>query len=343
MGFPDPSDTGVLRRSFPRRWTVSAADESLVTSPSRLRPGPPRRRITLGKRRGAAICAALLLLSATSPACATARVGHFSSFAEAGRAFSGATSAVLSEAGAVAIEADSLLLVKDRDALPQEERGTVILERNELLKERLTLLGDLQRHADLLSSYFTALAALAESDAPSSIGDVAEGLAGSLGRVSSRIKEARVGGLTVSSFVGQVAEIAVANFRLAALESELRVRAGIIEKELELQEVALTAVANQMRTDLTVQLQLREAEDVVLPYVQDGRLPRNWGRDRLQVLQGNLVIDSMSAAVTAARKLRLSFVSLVEGRLTLVDLSALFDDLNQIVTLVEGLRADSEQ
>jgi len=283
----------------------------------------------------------LLVLVAFGSACATARTNHFRGFAEAGRTYAEATQVVFEEAGTLAINADSRLLERDREELSEQKRRDLIQTHNRLMRERLQLLGDLQRHARLLSSYFAALAALAASDAPSSMGDVAEGLADSLGKLSPEIETAKVGDLEVSSFAGQITNIVVANFKLAALDAELQARASTIEKELELQEEALNAVAEQMRTDLEIDIGQREFTEVMQPYFEDRSLPRGWAGKRLGVLRDHLVISSLDAAAGAARSLRASFVSLVGGTLTTADLGDLISDLDRVITLIAGVRGDS--
>lgn len=272
--------------------------------------------------------------------CATARVNHFDRFAEAGVAYTRAAETVLDEAGKSAMATDSMVLERVRPSLSPEERGETILAHNKELRERLILLGDLKRHGQLLRTYFEALGALAESDSPSGIGEAASGVVDSLGKLNQRIASAEVGEFAVSGFIGKVAGIAVANFQLGALEKELKANAGTIERELDLQKAALTAVTEQMRTDLQFQLQQQESREVVQPYAAESPLPANWPQRRQEVLQANLEIASVSAAADAAEKLKISFISLVEGRFTEADLPALISDINEVVTLIEDIRGD---
>jgi hypothetical protein len=294
------------------------------------------------KRFATFVLLALLNLSA----CQTARINHFKGFAQAGIAYARATEIVLEEAGATAIDTDSMVIEGTRRELLKDKQGEelakeleeLILEHNDELKKRLVLLGDLMRHARLLRSYFEALGALAESDAPSGIGEAAEGVVNSLGKLHGSIEKATVGDFAVSEFVGSVAKIAVANFKLAALERELKANAGTIERELDLQQAALTAVTEQLRTDLEAQLLRQETTEVVNPFLEESSLPGSWTRRRREVLGANLSLASVSAAADAAKKLKMSFLSLVEGRFTASDLPALINDINKIVTLVENVR-----
>ncbi len=111
----------------------------------------------------------------------------------------------------------------------------------------------------------------------------------------------------------------VAHFRAAALEDELKKRGQTIERELELQQAALRALAQQMRTDLQAQIQQHESAAVVLSFAKDGSLPRSWADDRKGILQSQMSLASVDAAADAATKLKIAFVALTEGRFQLVD------------------------
>ena len=273
--------------------------------------------------------------------CARARLNHFRNFSQAGAAYTRAVSVVLDEAGATAVEANSLLAVADRP-LSEKERGEFINKNNELMRARLAILGDLKRHAQLLRSYFDALAALADGDASSGVGTAAQGAVQSLGTLHPRITKASVGGLSVASLVGSVAKIVVARFQVAALEKELKANAQTIERELDLQRAALSAIARILRTDLQIQVQQRESQEVVIPYVKDAALAPAWRQRRRELLVAQASVTSADAAVEAARQLQLAFVALSEGRGRLVDVPAMISDINDILTLIEKVKGEKK-
>jgi hypothetical protein len=271
--------------------------------------------------------------------CASAKTNQFSRFAELGSAYSEAVTGLTKEAGNVAIDADSAALIKAREHLTLEDRGKTIIEHNKLLRERIWLLRDLRRHTQLLRSYFLALAALAKSDEPSGIGTAAEDVVNSLGRMSERINQAKAGGLGVGEFTGAVAKITVAQFQSAALEKELRVRMPTIERELDLQQAALQAIAEQMRTDLEVLQTREEALEVVDPFrAATNSLPSDWTKRRKEVLNAYVSLDAVDAGAELARNLKLSFLALVENRLDPSDFGILFKDINGILTLIEDIQ-----
>jgi len=291
------------------------------------------------KSRSFEIYSILLAICLLLSGCASAKINQFSRFAELGSAYAETIMGLTKEAGNVAIDADSTALIKGREQLTPKERGETIIEHNKLLRERIALLRDLRRHTQLLRSYFLALAALAKSDEPSGIGTAAEDVVNSLGKMSERIKQAKAGGLGVGEFTGAVAKITVAQFQSAALEKELRVRAPTIERELALQQAALQAIAEQMRTDLEVLQTREEALEVVDPFrATKDSLPSDWSKRRKKLLNAHVSLDSVDAGAELARNLKLSFLALVENRLDLSDVEILFGDINEIRTLIEDIQ-----
>jgi hypothetical protein len=246
---------------------------------------------------------------------------------------------VTREAARAAVDADSIILVRTRDSLTPRERGESIVAHNKLLRQRMTLLRDIGRHADLLRSYFLSLAVLAESKAPSGIGDAAKGVVNAMGEVSADIRAARVGDYSVAELTGAVTEIVVAEFRRAALEQELHARAAVLARELALQQAALQVIAAQMREDIDIMLNQQETTELVRPYVSASTLPDKWSARRRDILTTDAAETTVGRAVEAARRLRITFIALVENRVTAGDLEMLIRDINQVVAVLEGVTA----
>lgn len=274
--------------------------------------------------------------------CTSTRINHFQQFAEAGKAYSDAIAVLTDEAGKAAINADSLILMKTREHLTKKKRTDTVLEHNRLLKERLSLLADLRRHALLLKSYFVALSALASSDSPSGIGEAAKGVVNSLGELSDRIKNAKVGNLAVNDFTGSITSIIVANFQRSALENELELRAKIIEKELDLQQAAFSAISKQLKTDLEAVILDNEKREIVAKYRDNKPLPKDWAKKRQEILSSSISLASADAAADAAKSLKLAFVSLIENKFTITDIDSLIKDINEILTLIEKIEEQEE-
>jgi hypothetical protein len=276
---------------------------------------------------------AALLVALTG--CASVRTNQFRAFSSAGVEYAKASRVLYREAGIAAIDADSAVLERTRETASATERQQDLLERNKLLRERLALLNDLSRHAELLQSYFEVLAEMADSRAPAELRGAAEGIFRSLEQVSGRIRTAKVGSDPVSRFAGSIMEIGVARHRNRALDEELNSRKKAIEREIDLQEAALRAVREQMQTDLEAQLRMRESGEVVLPYVGTGSLPKTWHRNRREVLMAGDAIASLEAAQGAAARLKRAFAALVEGRLEPEQISGFLKNVNEVLDLVQ--------
>ena len=289
-------------------------------------------------RRYCFLLAVVLVLGA----CSTARVNQFKQFAEAGIAYVEAVDALTREAAGASVNADSAVLARTRSALPQDVRARTVLEHNQLLKQRIGILADLRQHAGLLGAYFVSLGAMTDPDAPAEVGDAAAQFVESLGAVGGRLRIARVGDLAVDDFTGQVVEIAVANFRQARLERELRLRAPILARELDLQHAAMRVVVEAMATDIGVVLRYEEQTDVVDPFRGNAKLPKTWAKRRREILTASIAVASADAAAVAALKLGEAFAALAENRFGAVEYLAVMGEIRRMLDLIAAVRGIDE-
>lgn len=285
----------------------------------------------------------ILVFAAVLGACATAtvRINQFEGFAQAGTRFADTVPPVLDEAFRVSVATDSLVLTQARMGLrSSEDRLKAIEQSNRNLAERIAILNDLKRQASLLGAYFVALQALAHADADSSgMTEVASGIVGALGKLSPGIANAKIGGSPVSDFLAPVVSLTFTAFQSAALNHELKKNGAIIERQLNLQQAALTATADAMRAELEIHAAAADRDSIVLPFVRDGTLPSDWAQRRTDAFQRHIQLRSVDAAAKAAQNLRSSYVALVENRLDETHLTALQQDINGIVTVLEGVKA----
>lgn len=268
-------------------------------------------------------------------AATVARVTQFESFALAGTRFADAVPDVLDESFKTTVNTSSLVLVQARKGLSDSARLEEIERNDSTIRQRLEFLNDLKRHAKLLRRYFVALQSLALTDAQSSgLTDVTSGLVSALGEISPNIASATVAGASISELVSPAATLAFAAFQSKVLEAELRRNALTVDRELSLQQAALTALSEAMRADLEAQFEVADRDKIALPYVRDGELPADWSQRRLEAFQRHIRLASVDAASQAAGDLRLSFVALVEDRLDRTMIGALLADINGIVTFL---------
>src|SRR6266403_3314397 len=238
-----------------------------------------------------------------------------------------------------AIEADSLIAQKGRDGLrTADQRRQFIIGDNQELRKRLVLLGDIGRHGRLLQSYFETLAALADPKAPETLGTAAQGVFDSIGALSPAIKNASLGGVKIGDRIPQATNFVVQVFKAKALENELKARSKDIEREIALQEAAFTVITSTLETDLTVQLQLEETEEVSAPFAGAKKLRKNWPARREEILRARVAVASSRAAQEAAAKLRESFVALVENRLSEPSIAGIIAAINSMLNSIEAIR-----
>lgn len=287
--------------------------------------------------------ALLLFVILGLPACATVRVSQFKNFAQAGIAYSQAADIVLRQAGEAAIDESSDTLLLARDHLTEDERKREITRKNRSDKEFLKVLGDIRNHQFLLRDYFVALAALAESHTPAEIGKSAGALYGSLTRLRPAIEGSSIAGKPVKELVEPVVTLTIARFQQMDLEKELRERGAAIERELALQQAAMKALGQGMQARLEALLHSKESTEVVLPYVDRGKppkneLPKNWAKRRREILAAANSVESIAAAAEASGKLKMSFAKLVKNEFDLTDFELLLQDIKRVTAVFEAVK-----
>ena len=109
--------------------------------------------------------------------------------------------------------------------------------------------------------------------------------------------------------IPSVVPIVVASLKAKTLEKELQARGALIERELALQQALFTALAQEIKTDLTVELSEREIDEVIKPFASNSEVPNDWAATREDVLSAMVASQNAGAAATA-NELRLSFQKL---------------------------------
>lgn len=297
----------------------------------------------------------LVLVAVLPVGCATsARITQFQQFADAANKYAAATIDLTNAAGIAVANADSVILVDSRDSMipkgkltPEtntelsEKLKTGLAEHNEDVLQYLDLMGKIRLHLKLLQDYFNALSALASSNAPSGIGTAAESAVAAMGTLSPQIKNAKIGNgnMSVSQFTGAVVPIVVARFQQAALENELRARAPILERELDVQQAALQAMVSYLESNQKVYLNYYLENEVFQPYIDAAdKLPANWIGSREALLTKTLTPTAAASAAEAAKGLKLAFVALAEDRLDLVSVQSIIREANELLALAQKIQ-----
>ncbi len=272
---------------------------------------------------------------------AGADTARLDTVARTGIAYASKVPPLLDRAFEVAAAVDSRALAGARDGLPEEQRREALQRFDAVMAERLKDYNAAKRHNGLLRSYFVALRALLESGGPKASGTAAKRLMTELGKLSPKVKKARMGDVSVSGLVEPAVTVTVAAFRSAALRRELEARGSAIERELALQEALVTAVARQVRADREILSAAFHNDEVLAPYVSAKRLPRTWPARRLKSLRESVDVEAALAAEQAVRALRQAYLAAVEGRLDAGQAAELATTVEGFVEIVSRLGAEA--
>ena len=269
------------------------------------------------------------------------RLNQFNTFAQAGTTYVTASQSVIQAAGTATVNTDSALLMKYRSDLDETQRRERVTKSDTLLKERLHVLQLISAHGKLLQQYFEALASLSDPKATNTVGTAAQGVYDSLAKISPELKNARMGGTSVSSFIPTVISPIVATFKAHALNEELKARASAIVNEIALQEAAFSAIAAELKTDAQVQQNLKET-DSIDEFVAGASLPTDWAAQRLAILSAPPAVASADAASKAAAQLRSAFSALVENRPDSTGFTSLMNDVSNMLTITQSIQGAVE-
>lgn len=281
--------------------------------------------------------ATAILLGITG--CTTARLNRFHSFAEAGNMYVTASQAAIKDAGAATVDTDSAFLIAQRPEIDTAQRKQLVVQSNGLLRQRLQLLHLVSVHAELLQQYFQALAALADPKAGNSAATAADDCYKAIAGMGPKLKEARIGGRSVSDFMPAVTAPVVAEFKVHALNEELHARSEAITKELALQQAAFDLIVQELKTDTQEQQNLKETTSVA-EYAADAPLPPGWASQRAAILSAPATVASAEAAGKAADQLRKAFTALVENKPDSGDISALLSDISNGIVTAQGVQCE---
>ncbi len=283
---------------------------------------------------------ALLALIALPACSATSKVDKADSLASAGINFAESLPAFIDESFALAVAANSLTLKLARDPLTEGERIDRLQANDVVLTERLAILRDLKRHAQLLRSYFIAVRAITQTDAASGLTDQTGNIVTRLGELSPAIRDASIGGTAIDDLVEPAVELAVASYQNAVLKRELEARAETIERELALQQALLSALREQMIANRDLQVQIEERNPLFEEFVTSNDLPDDWSDRRLAAFERTISFESYDVAAKAASDLHQNWIAFAEDRLDESALLLLVQDIEMLVALNEKFASE---
>jgi len=270
-----------------------------------------------------------------------ALVKNGNAFANAGITYVDAFPAILDESFDLSVAANSQSLSLSRAELSRDERIEQLEANDALLKERLGLLRDLRQHALLLRGYFIALQALTVADDATDIVTATNGLTERLGELHPKIADVSIGGVTPKELSGPVVQLAVGAYQSKVLKQELSAHGQAIERELALQKAAVQALAEDMRANAELVIQVNEFNPVFEAFVKPGKLPSDWNEQRSAAFRRTIELASLNYVQQAAANLHATWIALVEKRTTAQSLALLIEDVDRVRALARLYTANS--
>jgi hypothetical protein len=262
------------------------------------------------------------------------------SVTQSGIKFAESVPPVLNGALDAAIASNSDTLIAEHASASADAKKTALLEADSAYRERAKIFADVGNQAQLLRSYFVALAALGDTSADSAIGAEASALVNQMGELDKNIASYEIGGRSVASLTGSVTPLIVGAFRSAAVERELRAHGDDIVRTIELQRAFLQAVASDLRSELAAEQQQREFKSVIEPYLSSNPLPSNWKTLRANALAGgsqSQSVAALDAAASTAANLKTSFIAMAGGSRSSSLFAQLENDVDRLAALVKAL------
>lgn len=270
----------------------------------------------------------------------TATISRFDAFAQAGGQYAKAVDALLQQSAQIQVDASSEKLLATRTDLgpvsrddfrrqDQADRGYV---------DEITLL---RRQVKLLADYFTALDALATSDAPQAFGTTVATTATSLDALSQQLRGT---GLSSNPQAEQalatgVGSLVVKAAGSRALQHELEQRKEMIARVLQLHVALLGVLRDQVQANLQFARNRQYEQQVEGPYLTaDAALePISWKQERFQGLGPADPVQQLDAAQSAARNLQTAWAKLLSNELGPADVQAVTNELTPILAALDAL------
>lgn len=278
---------------------------------------------------------ALIIVATVTSACRSPE--EYARFAQAGATYAAALDKLLIASGNVAIDANSERLLLDDNLVNQSLDSYERISSND--RERLRVIGQLRQHVRLMTRYFGLLYELASSDAPARAQESISGVITGLNSLSTEIRGSE---FVRNNAPSLLAGIAVSGIIRGGLREELRQRRPAIERELELQEALLNALANSIEANLRDTQSAQEQRRVIAPLTASEPIsdPDEWIASRRTVLTSQTTVAELRDASRAVKKLNEAFADLTDGRLTLARANSLLADFAALLAVAEEIRAN---
>nr|VFJ46489.1 MAG: hypothetical protein BECKDK2373B_GA0170837_101341 [Candidatus Kentron sp. DK] len=264
--------------------------------------------------------------------CVGAPTNEYTAFAQAGAGYAAAVDKLLTSAGVAQVDSTSWALVMGKEDSGVDDRNyTGSMEAD---RARLEKISRLRVHAKLLARYFGHLESLATSDAPEKTKTAIEGVVAGLNTLSLTLPDS-------ASVLPAFGKLAVDMKIRAALKEELNTRKDVIRRELQIQEVLIQELTGQISAALTRKNSAQEQLLVRVPITGNSPLKDEgeWVSTRRDVIYLPTMIEEISSASDAARKMREAFDGLLSGEDAMGRINALIIDIESILDVVDAINS----
>lgn len=247
----------------------------------------------------------LIVLAASLVFVGCATTNPYATFATAGTTYATALDEVLVAAERTGVDATSWRLL-DADLLANAtpEQYATYSDKD---ADRARVLQRLRAHGKQLARYFTALSALATSDAP----DVAATHVAQAWDATAALGKAlrEDAAFPPSSVATEPLKIILRKAINGRLRKELEKRADAIRLELATQEALLGVLAETIGHDVSLGITIAERLLVIDPLTAEAPVgsPESWVATRQRLRLAEQTVAEVGAAQAAARALRQSF------------------------------------
>lgn len=272
--------------------------------------------------------------------CADQKLHQAAAFADTAIVFEDSLPAIIDQALAVSVQADSLQRVGARKFLRRPQRGPVLRDADKLLVERAAIFEQVKAHGVLLREYFVAIKTLATTDQATGLSQTMNGVVGRMDKLSAQINGSGFSsaGDTIAKLVDQSVNFTVANIKAGALRRSLDRHGKKVDRSLAVQHAFIAVLRKQMAADLGNVRKPAYRNNVVKPFVDDGNLPNDWWKRRLELLTTSPDLRAVMAAETAARRVRHAFLALAVNELNTATLGSIVSELDSIVGIAETVK-----
>ncbi len=280
---------------------------------------------------------AILLVSMFSLTTGCVSISQVERVSAAGIVYASAMDSLLKVSQETGVDADSVRLLDERGSTPAQR--LTAYDNHRKVAKTVETLGKFRKHAKLLENYFTALKALATTDAPVRAQNAAQGAAAALGELGSELGKSNMIPTAEQQALGQLTGLAITAVQRGMIANELRERADLIDQQLRIHAALTKVLADKLVADRKSIADLGAQREVEGPFV-DGPLRRedNWIRRRRHYLLLGVGMGPMTEASSAAEKLQKAWVAVVEGEFDELAFQDLLKDTAALVAVAENAR-----